>query len=406
MIKTTVCILILSCLGFSAEEKPFWEQFLGPDRRGISQEKDLIKKIPANGLIPENKFQGAGSGYSSLSFGKSLIFTAGDDKDNEYVIAFDMSGKQVWKSNNGGAWNGEYPGSRSTPLYNSGSVYHMNALGNLAAFEAKTGKTIWEKDLNKIYGVNAGNWGLAESVSIDGNNIIAFPCGKDGYVIALDKNTGKEVWVNMDLDDIAGYCSAIVVNHKKNRMIISMTGKNIVGINAANGSTLFKAGHATAFDVNASSPIYKDGFLFISSGYGTGAKYFKISDDGKTLIRLWTNNKLDNKHHGVLLINGSIYGSGDESDAFFCINPANGKVLWKSIKIRKSMLVSADGMIWCLSEEGNMTLLEANPKAENIAGSFNIPKETDSVFWAYPAIFDGRLWIRHDDNIYVYNIKQ
>jgi hypothetical protein len=70
---------------------------------------------------------------SVLLFVHIPFLSAGDFDRKEMVIALDMDGKFVWKSPNGDAWRRSSPGSRATPTYNDGVVYHMNPLGRLAA---------------------------------------------------------------------------------------------------------------------------------------------------------------------------------------------------------------------------------------------------------------------------------
>ena len=71
------------------------------------------------------------------------IYTAGDFQDKEMVVALDPDGELLWKSANGDSWTGSTPGSRTTPTYDDGMVYHMNPTGRLAAYAADTGKEIW-----------------------------------------------------------------------------------------------------------------------------------------------------------------------------------------------------------------------------------------------------------------------
>ena len=156
-----------------------------------------------------------------------MIFTAGDFDDAEMVLALDMDGKLLWKSPNGEAWRGSSPGSRTTPTYNDGAVYHMNPHGRLAAFEAQSGKELWAVDLKAQFDAQYGVWALAENVVVDGDKVLCMPGGPKGRVVALDKRTGKTLWANTEIEHTAAYCSPVVVTHGGVRQLITMTQKSV-----------------------------------------------------------------------------------------------------------------------------------------------------------------------------------
>ncbi len=139
---------------------PWWPYFHGPNRDNISRETGLLKTWPQAGPPLLWKFDQCGQGFSMVSIANGTIFTAGDFDDDEYVMALDLNGKLKWKSPNGKAWKGEYPGSRTTPTFDDGVVYHEGPHGRLAAFGADSGKEVWAVDLRDAFGARkgAGRW--------------------------------------------------------------------------------------------------------------------------------------------------------------------------------------------------------------------------------------------------------
>jgi len=119
-----------------------------------------------------------------------MIFTAGDFDREEMVLVLNMDGKLVWKQPNGDAWRRSSPGSRATPTYNDGAVYHMNPSGRLAAYEARSGKPLWAVDLKSQFDAKYGIWAFAENVIVDGDKVLCMPGGPRGRIVALDK--GRE----------------------------------------------------------------------------------------------------------------------------------------------------------------------------------------------------------------------
>jgi outer membrane protein assembly factor BamB len=118
---------------------------------------------------------------------------------------------------------------------------------------------------------------------------------------------------------------------------------------------------------------------------------------------VWQNDLMDNLLGGVILHNGFLYGSGDRSRGWFCIDFATGNPLWKSAG--KGSITYADGMLYCLDERGTVTLVRATPQAFQPAGSFTVPESGPGMHWAHPVVCGRKLYIRHDDLLFVYDLS-
>jgi hypothetical protein len=69
-------------------------------------------------------------------------------------------------------------------------------------------------------------------------------------------------------------------------------------------------------------------------------------------------------------------------------------------------LVYADGMLYCFGERGTMKLVSCTPKEFKANGSFNVPKSGTGLYWSHPVVCNGRLYLRHDDKIFAYDITK
>ena len=141
---TAVPVLLLITVALAAAD---WPQHHGPQRNNISTETGLMKKWPEGGPPKLWTYSQCGRGYSGVTIADGMIFTAGDFDRREMVLALDMDGKLLWKQPNGQSWRRASPGSRATPTYSDGLLYHMNPTGRLAAYQATSGKTVWVIDL-------------------------------------------------------------------------------------------------------------------------------------------------------------------------------------------------------------------------------------------------------------------
>jgi outer membrane protein assembly factor BamB len=97
-------------------------------------------------------------------------------------------------------------------------------------------------------------WALAESLLIDGDHVICSPGGKLASVAALNKINGEIVWITESTGDKAGYGSPILVEHGGLRIILTMTEKAVIGVDADTGRLLFRDPYETEHDVNAMRP--------------------------------------------------------------------------------------------------------------------------------------------------------
>lgn len=399
-------IFMLSVSGFAESKDASWPAFNGANHDNISSDKGLLKTWPDDGPSVLWNFDKCGKGYVGVTVADGMVFTAGDLGGKNTITALDLSGKMLWQAENGKGWTGSYPGQRSSAVYSDGIVYQINVTGMLTAFEAKTGKELWNFNFkgSETKGA-AGSWGFAESVTIDGNNLICMPGGKNVLCVALNKKTGKKIWDTESIGDNASYCSGIIVEYKGKRMLLTMSSKNAVGIDLKNGNLLFKFGYETPYDVHATTPVFLDGYVYITSGYGTEDKCFKLNDSLTSATEVWSAKNIDNHHGGVVMLNGYIYGTGDKYKGLSCIEMKTGKKVWNEKSVSKGSITCADGMLYCLSEKGQVTLAEASSKGFKQAGNFRMQSTGKDPFWNHPVVVDGKLFLRHENDLIVYNVK-
>ncbi len=384
-----------------------WPEFHGPNRDNVSTEKGLLKQWPEGGPRLIWKFSECGGGFSGVSIAEGKIFTAGDFGPKEMVIALDLDGKVLWKVQNGKSWRGQIPGARTTPTYDNGILYHMSPMGRLAAYQAASGKEVWSVDLKKEFGARYGTWAMSENVRIEGKALLCVPGGTKGAVVALDKTTGKRIWVNTEIEDSAAYCTPLIVTHNGVRQLITLMQKSIVSVDVKTGKLLWKHEHETKHNQNVTKPIYRDGFVFTSSGHGTGGRWFKINPRSDGVTQVWLNKDLDNCHGGVVLLDGSFYGSGCRlfRKGLVCVDMLTGKTTWNDKGLGNVSMTGADGMLYCLDRKGKVSLVEAKAKRCKIVSQFNLPTKSKKLCLAHPVVCGKRLYLRHWNELFAYDIN-
>ena len=134
----------------------------------------------------------------------------------------------------------------------------------------------------------------------------------------------------------------------------------------------------------------------------------EMSEDGTSVTEKWSNMTLDNHHHGLIELEGNIYGSNWISNSkgkWLCLDWNSGETKYETEWLTKGALIYADGLLYILEEKaGTVALVKPNTQSFEIISSFKL-QGGSGPFWAHPFIANGKLYLRHGDVLFVYNIK-
>lgn len=383
-------------------------QFRGPERDGKFADTGLLKAWPEGGPPVAWVVTGIGRGYSSASVVGDTIYVPGMKEDQEAFISVIRADGTLEKQVPYGkeTLNKQAPGSRSTPTVDGNRLYLFSGLGVLSCFELPDFGKRWEVDVLGRFQGQKTSWEVAESVLVDGDRVICTPGGPDASVVALDKLTGETVWTSKGLSDAASYCSADIFDHNGRHLLVTETAKLVVGLDADTGAVLWTYRHETDYDIHAVTPVYADGTLYFSDGYKSGGGLLKLSPDGSSVTLEWTDDNLDCQHHGLVLLDGYVYGTGHGGHkGLLCLEMKTGKIMWTTREVTQGAVVYADGMLYVYEgpKRGVVSLVKATPNGFERTGSFTVTEGADE-HWAHPTVANGRLYIRHGDALIAYDI--
>jgi outer membrane protein assembly factor BamB len=387
-----------------------WPAWRGANRDDHSPDKGLLKQWPAGGPKKLWVFDNAGLGYAGYSIVGGKLFTMGLRGDMEHLIAVDAgSGKELWATEIGPIYKNRWgDGPRGTPTVDSGKVYAMSGQGYLICADAATGKEVWKVKMTD-FGGKIQNWGYTESPLVDGDKVICTPGGPQGTLLALNKNTSRKIWQTSEWTDVAQYSSPIVVTHNGARQYIQLTMQTLAGVNATDGKVLWQSPWPGKTAV-IPTPIFKDGYVYIASGYGVGCKLVKL-EPGHRVTEVYSNTTMVNHHGGVILVGDHLYGYSDGARAWVCQDFKTGVEVWSSKNLGKGAIHYADGMLYCLEENtGTLALIEASPKGWNEKGRFQLQPQTtrrspQGKIWTHPVVINGKLYLRDQEYIVCYDVK-
>ena len=115
-----------------------------------------------------------------------------------------------------------------------------------------------------------------------------------------------------------------------------------------------------------------------------------------------------------MLVGDYVYGVSDVR-TLVCLELKTGKIMWKDQSIwkdanagSKGSLTYADGNLYVRGEagDGTVALVQATPKGYQELGRFNQPDRSSQNSWAHPVVAGGRLYLRDQDTIYAYDVRE
>jgi len=423
-----VCLLLLP-LSIQAGD---WAQWRGPNRDGVSDETGLIKSWPKEGPPLVWTYTNAGIGYSGPAIVGDRLFLMGARDETEYVFALDLKSvpgstvKEVWSAKIGPlfTWKGNSfnAGPSATPTVDGELLYALGGQGQLVCVETATGKERWRKNLPvdmaaEVNPIGGGpeklGWGFTWSALVDEEHLICVPGGPQGTLAALDKKTGQILWRSKELTDQATYSSPIVIEVGGIRQYVQMTNEGVSGVAAQDGSLLWRYLKKPPYgDVVIPTPVFHDGYVYVSVGSGAGCDLIKLTPAGKKFKaeKVYSNKTMVNQQGGVILVGEHLYGYS-EGKGWVCQEFKSGNMIWSQKRaLGRGSLTCADGKLYCYGEDaGVMALVDASPSGWKERGRFEIPQHSEhrgssGKIWTHPVISHGRLYVRDQDLLFCYDV--
>ena len=377
-------VAVIGLISFTvpAEDWPNWR---GPDHNGISKETGWSAKWPAEG--PKKLWQAAvGIGFASFSVSQGRVYTTGYASDTDTVFCFDAnSGKELWKYSYAAKLDPKnYEGGPSaTPTVEGDRVYTFSKRGMLHCLDAAKGTVVWSKDLAAELKANMPTWGFASSVLIEGD-LALVNAGSAGA--AFDKKSGKTVWSSGTED--SGYSTPVPFGADSARAVMLAIKQSVVAVAVKGGKELWRFPWRTSYDVNATDPILSGNQVFISSGYSHGGGVFDVG--GKPPKAVWENKNMRNHFNSCVLWKGHLYGP-DEGQ-LRCLVFDTGEVKWTEKALGKGSLMIADGKIIALSERGELLVAESSPDGFKPISRAQV---LGGKCWTTPVLANGKIYCRN-----------
>ncbi|MCE4563000.1 PQQ-binding-like beta-propeller repeat protein [Maribellus sp. CM-23] len=390
----------LFIINLSAQNPTVWRG----NGTGVYHETGLLNEWPTDGPEILWSFEELGDGHSSPVIANNTIYVSGMVEETGYVYALSQDGKLKWKAPYGKEFSESYPGARTSVVVDGDLLYMYSGLGELVCMNAANGEKKWSKNVLKELGGENITWGVTETVVIDGDLLYVTPGGKTNNVVALNRFNGNLVWSSPGKGEPSAYCTPLLIELPARKLLVTHTADHIIGLDAKTGDLLWDYPQTNRWKVHANTPVYYNGGLFCFSGYGQGGVKLILSADGSSVSKAWAKTELDSRMGGIVLLDGYLYGSGDNAREWRCVNWETGEETYAAKDIAKGVVIAADGKLYCYSERGELALVSVNPKEFKMISKTKVDLGS-AQHWAHPVINDGRLLVRHGNALIAYKIK-
>lgn len=346
-----------------------------------------------------------GEGYSSPVATEKLICTHGRQSDAEVVSCYDReSGKLVWSDRYNSAFQkSSYalrmaPGPYSTPLISGSALYTLGANAVLTAYDLPTGKIRWRRQPKQTPTTGGLFTGTAMSPLLDESRLIVF-WGDDrgGEFLALDPNTGVTLWTNSD--DHPVYASPAVATFGGVRQYVTLAERNVLGVDARSGKTLWRIPYKDEWNENIITPIV-DGDALILSGVRKPTTAWRMTNNEP--VELWSNKDVSFYMSTPILEEGRLYGFNAKQKGQLVVLDVKTGARLKATEGRwadNAHLIMTPKNLIAMTSGGALVVLTRDLKEAARYETSNAP------VWSHPVLDRDRVFVRDLNTLRAFAVR-
>jgi outer membrane protein assembly factor BamB len=398
---TTIVVAVLAGATSASSE---WAQWRGPNR-DAAVAADGGWSRPNAALTRQWRVE-VGSGQSSPVVSGRTAFLFTREEGHEVARAIDIeSGRVRWRQGYPAAYE-VYPGAasygsgpRSTPVVRDGRLFTFGISGILTAFDADSGRVLWQKDFAGRFPASAPPFGTSMSPLVAGGLLVVHAGGHDGgALIGFDPATGAEKWTLQG--DGPSYSSPILATLGGQEQLVIQVHRKVLGVDPTAGRVLWSVPFVTPCDQNIVTPLpVGDRVILSSIAQGTMAVEPRREGAEWTARTAWQSTDVSMYMSSPVLANGRVIGlSHKRKGQYFALDPATGAVQWTSPpgQGENASFVVSGGSILVLQGDGTLFTLRAD------ATTF-VPSQrgqvADTATYAHPVPTPKGLLIKDENGL-------
>ena len=389
-----------------------WSQFRGENRDAISPETIPLRKNCTEDNSPPVLWElPLGEGYAGFAVRKGRVYILDYDEANQRdalrCLSFD-DGQEIWRFSYPVKIKKNHGFSRTIPAVTDLYCVSLGPKCHVLCVDSVTGEEKWLIDLRHMYGTTEPDWyaGQCPIITVlsgsDRASAIIAPAGPEALLVALDCETGEEVWRTPNPHGwVMSHASIALMTLEGQLTFVYFGGDGVAGVRAADGEMLWSTtGWAVGMASCPSPVILPENRIFCCGGYNVGSTMLQIVPDSQTgkyqaltLFRL-APTLFDSEQQTPIYYEEHLFGLRQHDKRFVCLD-TSGKIVWESGRTEKfgsGPYIIADGMLLILDDNGKLTGCEAT--SSGYRKLFESEMLDGGCCWAPMAIVQGRLLLR------------
>ncbi len=395
MVKIIVLAAVMATGALAQGTGPDWPQWRGPTRDGTLTSFTEPARWPERLTLRWSVE--VGEGYATPVLVGTSVYTFTLQGGDEVIRALDAeTGREIWQTSYPAPFSFEAaaephgPGPKATPTYADGSLYTLGLGGVVTAFEASTGRQLWQVPEPSVVPL----YGTAVSPLVDRGLVIVHVGGhSQGALTAFNTSTGEVTWA-WDGDG-PSYASPLAADLDGTRQVITLSQESVIGVSASTGELLWQRPFSTAFAQNVIDPILVDDTVIVS-GFQEPVSSFRVAreQDGWTTEDVWENRETSLYMTNGVLVDGALFGlSARNSGQYFLLDVATGETLWTSVgrQASNAAIVKAGDILFVLQDDGELIVGQADRTGFEEVQRYDV---ADRATWAQPVISGKRVFVK------------
>jgi outer membrane protein assembly factor BamB len=401
--------------GFAADES-YWPYWRGPAADGMAAGDAAVTWNDREHVLWKTDIPGLGNS-SPVVWGNQVFLTTaipaagagtGDLVENKFdVLSLDRNtGRVLWQRTaktavphegshqTYGSFASNSPvtdGRHLFAFFGSRGVYCYDLNGNL----------VWQKDFSIQMRMKM-SFGEGMAPVLAGNKLLlVFDHEGDSFMVALDKETGQEIW-RVARDEKTNWAAPLVVDFGGKKQVVVAATRKVRSYDLENGALLWECAGLGANTIP--QPVRLDDLVFVMSGYQNpklmAIRLGRTGDLTGTDAIIWTKDKGNSYTPSPVIYDNKLYVLTD-TGMLTCYDARTGEAYYAQQRLPKtynfkSSPVGANGKLYLASENEDVIVVRMGEKFEVLATN-TMPGET---FIATPAITGGQLFLRSKKRIY------
>ena len=426
----------LSAAALHAEN---WSNWRGPLHNGSSPEKNLPATFSKTEGVKWAVAMPGASAATPVIWGDRVFATAADPKTKKQsALCLDRrTGAQLWRAEiSEFTTDGQYSNSCSpSPVTDGKLVVFFFGTGDLVAFNV-AGKKLWERNIGPF----AFQWTFSASpllhegrlimqvlqrdVAVRGNGQ---PTGNESFLLAIDPATGKDLWRHVRPSDAVAesreaFSTPLPFVHQGRAELVVVGGDAISGHEPATGRELWRWGTWNPTRIGhwrlVPSPAVgggvilacgpKDAPVYAVKAGGSGTlshkslawqSHVQPTEDAAEAAPSQNIRELTTDVPTPLFYEGKFYILNGRKRKLYCVNPADGAVVWSGDLGSKSDYqcspTAADGKIYVMNFNADVSVIQAGGSEFKLLHTANFKDDGDATrHRSSIAISQGNLFVR------------